>query len=309
METIKCAQCGQLNAAASETCARCGAELSGVFGSTFSDAQSDAWTHRGQGNWSETVEDEPALSPQVGPFTSIGAVITPTIEVFKNNIWLITKIVVVVFAPYEILKVMENHASAGRPDWQPVVGFTFLGLVCSALASPALIYALVTVMRTGQAPSVSEAYRWGLGRLGRIMVCAVLAWVLQFLGLICLVIPGIILGLAFEIVYPMAALENRSPVETLKRSYHMTKGYWGRIFGASFAVGLMCWVIALPAGLLTGILIMGGINFWPLNSAVALVADVAYQLPTVLSLIIYLSLVTHAPQDVIIEGGTATSTV
>jgi hypothetical protein len=65
----------------------------------------------------------------------------------------------------------------------------------------------------------------------------------------------------------------------------------------------------MPVTLLAGILVLAHINIWPLNIAVALISDVAYQLPTVLSLIIYLSLVTHTTQDVIIEGGPATSAV
>jgi hypothetical protein len=281
-----------VNAASSETCAACQGELFGSQESAFGEAGARA----GQGYGAESQR---AWSPAIGPFTNVGAVLTPTIEVFKNNLWLITKIVFVVFAPYEIFKAME--VSSGRSDWQVSIGILFMALVCKALLSPALIYALVTVMRTGRAPGVSEAYRWGLGRLGRIMICAVLAWILELLGFIALIIPGIILGLAFEIVYPMAALENRSPTEILKRSWNLTKGYRGRIFVASLVIALLCWVVAMPVGLLTGIFVMTNLNYWPVSIAAALITDVVYQSMTVLSLIIYLSLVTHHPQDVIIE--------
>lgn len=224
----------------------------------------------------------------IGPFEGVGDVLSPTIELFKNNIWLITKVVFVIFAPFEIFKALSFGPE--RADWQFGMGLFGLSLLCKALVAPSLIYALVTVMRTGVAPSLSESYRWGLSRLGKLVVCALLAWVLQILGFVCLIVPGIILGLAFELVYPMAALENRSPVEILKRSYELTKGYRWKIFGAVFVLGLLCSVISIPVGFVLGMLATGGINLWPLQAAVSMVTDIIYEATTVLSLVIYFSI-------------------
>lgn len=301
METVKCAQCGLLNAVAAESCMGCGAELKEPFGAA---AWPGAPTDESQRSWTQAGEQEgPALSPRIGPFTSIGAVLHPTIEVFKNNFWLITKMVVVVFAPYEILKGLEPIS--GQTDWQFMVGIFLLALACNALVAPALIYSVVTVMRTGRTPGLSEAYRWGLGRLGRIMVCALLAWILQVLGFICLIVPGIILSLAFTIVYPMAALEERGPVDVLERSWRLTKGYKGRIFVANLVAALLCWAIAIPVGIFVGILVAAGVNFRPIIIVTSLMTDVINQFPAVLALIIYLSIVQSAPQEEIVEEGPA----
>ena len=301
MENRRCANCGLLNSVSAETCIGCGAELGSSAWNKFPDAQSNAQAYENE-KGSGTASEEPELSTHIGPFKSIGAVITPTIDLFKDNIWLITKIVFFVFAPYEVFKVMEIRS--GRLNWQTGVGIVALDLACRALVAPALIYALVTVMRTRTAPSVTEAYRWTLGRLGRIMVCALLAWVVEILGFICLVIPGIILGLAFTVVYPMAALEHGSPVKILKRSYELTYGYKGKIFLAGIVVGLLTWVITIPVSVLAAFM-EASLNFWPLNIATALLVDVAYQLSTVLSLVIYLSLALHDPNNLRDEGNAA----
>jgi hypothetical protein len=299
MESVKCSQCGLLNAASAESCTACGAELGGAFPYDR--------PYAGRENWSQTSEAKTESSTRIEPFTSVGVVISPTLELFKNNLWLITKIVVVVFAPYEILRAWESNS--GREGWQSVIGLLLLDITCRALVAPALIFALMTVMKTGQAPTVSEAYRWTLGRLGRFMICVLLAWVLTLLGFMALIVPGIILSLAFEVVYPMAALEDGSPRKILERSYNLTQGYRTRIFLATLVIGLLCSVITMPAGVLMEMLVMSGADVWPLTIPVALIADVAYQLTTVLSLVIYLSLSAYAPQQANGEARTAAGAV
>jgi uncharacterized membrane protein len=223
MIDTKCEQCGFINRLASEICAGCGAELTSVSSATAPPINYQA--HSDSPGNAQAHNEEFRTTPTIGPFLSIGDVLGPAISLFVKNIWLITKIVFVVFAPFEIFKTLSF--SPTDTSWETVVGTGLLGLVCKALIAPSLIYALFTQMRTGVAPGLTECYRWGLSRLGKLIAVVVLAWSLQALGYFLLIIPGIILGLAFELVYPMAALENRSPVEILKRSYKLTKGYAG----------------------------------------------------------------------------------
>jgi uncharacterized membrane protein len=293
MISAKCQQCGFVNRLADETCHRCGAELSG---SAENPAQPAFEYPRAPAaaEIPEVRSEELELIPAIGQF-EIGSAIGQTVELFKDNIWLITKIVVLVFAPLEIFKSL-SFSSPGT-TWQTVTGTFLLGLFCKALVAPSLIYALMVVMRTGVSPSLNECYRWGLSRLGKLAACALLAGALETLGLICLIIPGIILGVAFELVYPMAALENRTPVEILKRSYQLTKGYRWRIFWATLVVGLLAALANIPTGIVAIVLVANGINFWPLNAGLTMVNDILNESTTVLSFVIYLSIVTHTPAD------------
>jgi uncharacterized membrane protein len=182
-------------------------------------------------------------------------------------------------------------------DWQVWVGLFFGGVFCKALVAPSVIYALVTVMRTGVAPPLNGIYRWGLSRIGKLVACVLMAWFLEALGFICLIIPGIILALAFELIYPMAALENRGPVEILKRSYNLTKGYRWRIFLATFVFGLLLAVVGIPASGVSAILVMNGVTFWPLQAALAVVTDILNEGTSILSLVIYISIVSPARSE------------
>ena len=294
MISAKCERCGSINDFADEICQKCGAEL-GDEAKTFYPGTDDYEPQPTISASPEAAGETFELTPAIGPFLGVGSVLNPTISIFKDNVWLITKIVLVVFAPLEIFKALSfgNQATS----WQTAAGTFLLDLFCKALIAPSLIFALVTVMRTGVAPSLSESYRWGLSRLGKLIPAASMAWVLQVLGFICLIIPGIILGLAFQLIYPMAALENRGPVEILKRSYHLTKGHRWNIFWAAFVVGLLAAVVTIPTGIVSAILVSSGANYWPLRAAVSMVVDIANQSMTVLSLVIYLSILKGAPTD------------
>ncbi|MBD0371881.1 MAG: hypothetical protein ICV60_13660 [Pyrinomonadaceae bacterium] len=295
MTETNCGRCGMMNRLADEVCQHCGAELK-AQAAGFNAASNEY--RRPEANFEGGEGFKPATF--IGPFNGVGAVLSPTIEIFKDNIWLITKLIFVIFAPFEIFKALSFDSKDTR--WQVVAGGLFLALVCKMLVAPSLIYALVTVMRTGVAPGLNECYRWGLSKLWIMIACAFMSWLLQVLGLICLIIPGIILGLAFELVYPIAALENRTPVEVLKRSYELTKGYRWKILGAGIVLGILCYVILIPAGLVTGVLAMNGIRFWPLDAAVSMIGDIVNESTTILSLVIYLSILRHTPSEEATQG-------
>jgi hypothetical protein len=95
----------------------------------------------------------------IRPFHDAGDILGPTLKLFFGNLWLITKIVIVIVAPFEVFRILnlENF-----PDsWQLTVGVILLDHVCKVLIAPALIYALMKVMQTGVAPGINESYRWG----------------------------------------------------------------------------------------------------------------------------------------------------
>src|SRR6267378_673807 len=194
MTNSQCPKCGFMDAVASEFCHKCGAELSPRFRLW----ESLEFRSKVGPGAEDGLLVEPAL---IQPFDSVSSVLSPTIKLYSRNLFLISKIIFVVFAPYEILK--ATTLSAGQQNLQSVAIIGLMFLLCKALVAPALIYALVVQIDTGRTPTLSEAYRWGLGRLGPLMLSAVCAWIAVAAGTIALVIPGIILSMAFVVVYPM----------------------------------------------------------------------------------------------------------
>jgi hypothetical protein len=165
-----------------------------------------------------------------------------------------------------------------------------LQLLCNALIVPALFYSLVQVMETGIAPSVNEAYRWGLSKIPKLSLSAVLSWILIVLGTLLCIIPGIILGLAFHVVYPVAVFEQGSAVDVLKRSYKLTEGRRLSIFLAGFVIAIVGGLASLPAQGAVAALAMNNIDSAPLLIVASIYTDIVAEISTVFSLVVYLGI-------------------
>ena len=274
MSNVNCFHCGVMNLVADEMCTACGVELR-----SHGLPQPEPTP--------ETNYRNTTTITSIPPFHGLD-VLGPALGLFFKNLWLITKIVIVVVAPFEIFKALS--IGQADPGWSLAIGMIALALVCKALIAPALIYALMNLLQTGTAPGVNEAYRWGLSKLVKLSLCALMAWALQLLGYAMLIIPGIILTLAFTLVYPMAVLEQHSPWETIKRSYDLTKGHRLNILFAAIVMGLLVGLISMPVVGVSAVLLALGITFWPLHAAAAIISDILEESTTVLSLVIYLSI-------------------
>ena len=276
MINVRCLRCGVVNFVTDEVCKVCGADLQPAI------SQPEMGPEVSTDPTTRVYGD--AIPPFIGPGDGIG----PTFRLFKNNLWLITKIVFVIVAPFEVFKALS--VNQGRIDWQLSLGLIALQLMSNVLVVPALFYALLKVIQTGSAPGVNEAYRWGLSKIPKLALAAFVAYILTLFGFVLLIIPGIILSIAFFLVYPVAIFEKGSAVDALRRSSKLTRGRRWNIFGATFIIGILVGVISLAIGAVVGIFAVNGIIFWPLSIAVAIVGDILGEALSVASLVIYLGI-------------------
>jgi hypothetical protein len=276
MTNVKCNRCGVVNVLANEICKACGLELSSASTTYYSEPAQN-----------RRASSSPTIS-SIKPFDNIGDVLGPALSLFFKNLWVISKLVIVIVTPFEVFKALSVQETSG--NWQLTVGTVALQIFCNILIAPALIYAMMKVMQTGIAPGINESYRWALTKLGKVSLSAAMAWVLVALGFVMLIIPGFILFLAFELVYPIAALEEGSATNVLKRSYNLTKGYRWKILGATFVMGLLISIAGVPLTLAVAALFLNGVTFWPVQALVAIVSDILNQTGTIMSLVIYLSI-------------------
>lgn len=272
MTNVRCNQCGTVNLVADEVCKVCRAELRVA-------------------PQPETTEDEPnprVVTNDIPPFIGASDGIGPTFHLFRKNFWLITKIVFVIVAPFEIFKSLSVRQ--GVADWQLPLGLLVMQLICNFLVVPALFYALLKVIQTGNAPSINEAYRWSLSKLPKLALASAVSWILTMLGFVLLIIPGIILSLVFAVVYPVAVFEKGSAIDALRRSAQLTKGNRLNILGASIVISILAGAINTAISGTGFILLANGITFWPLEVLLAVVTDIFGEAVTVLSFVIYLGI-------------------
>jgi hypothetical protein len=276
MNNVRCLRCGVVNLVTDEVCKVCGAELQPAIAQAEVPPQdtSDPGTR--------------VYGDLIPPFTGSSDGIGPTFRLFKNNLWLITKIVFVIVVPFEVFKALS--VGHGEVDWQLTLGLFLMQRMCDALIAPALFYALLKVIQTGSAPGLNESYRWSLGKFPKLILVSLMYWVLVTLATLLLVIPGVILAVAFSLVLPVATFEKGSAVDALRRSFRLTRGHRWNIFGASFVIGLLVGVIGLGLGGVVTIFALNGMPFWPVEVSVAVIGDIFAEAVTVLTLVLYLGI-------------------
>jgi len=283
MTNVNCIRCGVVNFAGDEACRVCGIAL--MPASSFGYAEPNPGV-----DWNDQSTHSIPTLTTIREFWGVGDVLGPTLSLFFKNIWLITKIVFVIVAPFEIFKVLSV---AGKPifDWTFQVEMYALGLLCNVLIAPALIYSLMKLLQTGTAAGVTESYRWGLSKLGRLSLSAIVAGIIVGLGFFVLVIPGLMLMCALYLVYPITVLEDSSLEDTLRRSFSLTNGHRWKIFGAIVVLGMLLGVMTLTISSLPVFFAYNGFAFWPFSVVAAIAVDILDQGTTVLSLVTYLSIV------------------
>lgn len=278
MTDLKCLRCGAAILVANQLCKFCTIEMDSVRPS---------------------LEVEPTFYPyearpvieltnsSIKPFDTVGDVLGPTFRLFTNNLWFITKLVVVIVAPLEILKAVSlgNLTS----DWQFQTGTFLLDMLCNLIIAPALIFGLMKVMQTGEYPGVNQSFRWGVGKLGKLALCVLLTWLIVGLGYMLCVVPGVIFTVALALVYPLAVLEKRSPLDVLRDSRDLTKGHRWNIFLAGLAIYGLAAILAQGLNSLVSFLAQDYGALWTLPLAGTIIA-ILNQAPTILSLVMYLSI-------------------
>lgn len=272
MLSTDCAYCGAVNQAPVQICVACGDDLT---------LQASLTGHDHSDEWKPLIDPDQPL-PGFVPF-GLDNVISETFSLFGANLWLITKIVVVTVAPFEIFRAL-NLAGIGDQVELSIWSLVLSGLY-KVVVVPALIYALMKSILTGKGAGVHESYRWGLTKFAKLSICAIIIGVFQGLGYAFLIIPGIIVYLLFLLVYPIAVLEKGSVVEDFARCLELTRGNWPQIFAAQIILGVLLLFLSLVGSFFTT-----GILFWPITVAVAIVDDILKQSVTVMSLVMYLSL-------------------
>ena len=88
---------------------------------------------------------------------------------------------------------------------------------------------------------VRDVYARVLKRTLALIAAGFLFGVIFFAGYLIVVVPGIIAAIAMSLTALALVVENKGPVEALRRSFDLTKGFRGRIF--------VCFVICYAASM------------------------------------------------------------
>lgn len=136
--------------------------------------------------------------------------------------------------------------------------FSLLGALIVTLSLSLLVSWIIDTIVGGMAVKVasdilerrsvdlSETLGFTVGRLPSLLGAGIITGILIVVGLICLVVPGIILAIMFSLVVPAIVIERAGALESLSRSRKLVRGRWLKTFGLL----LIVYIIIIVAGLI-----------------------------------------------------------
>jgi hypothetical protein len=161
---------------------------------------------------------------------SIGEILDRTFSLYRKNFVVFSGIAAV---PYLILLLLELAIMGLKPN--PIMSavlqlILLVVLVVASVVVQAASTFAVSDIHLGCPTSISSAYGRVKGNLFKILLAMILIGVGCIFGCIFCLVPGVILGLAWSAAIPTILIESKGPIESMKRSWTLTKGSWFRIF-------------------------------------------------------------------------------
>ncbi len=179
----------------------------------------------------ETTPVSPGSSYRVGESISYGW------AAYLKNIGPMVLITLVIIAIQALVSLLTSSLIESNDT---NIGFVIAQLivwVVGIVLAMGLIRASIAVTE-GRTPTVSMLFE--TAGFGNYLVAAVLFGIAVFVGFILFIIPGIIVAVIFMFHgYTIVQNPNTSPIDALKRSAEITKGYRWPLFGLGILLVLI----------------------------------------------------------------------
>ncbi len=229
----------------------------------------------------------------VAPFDNTGEIFARSLKVFIENFTVIAKVTLLVFLPYEIVVSLAFFGT--DPEQKITLASLIIAItpwILEALVSPAIIYAIIFNLRSGEEAEPFECLKWGIRQWTRTLGNNMLAGLAIFGGMLMLLVPGFVLTIWFFLVEPIVAIEGDSQSHVLTRSRDLTEGHRWDIFGVlMFSLMIffaLTFTLSVPGNM---------IDHWLIDVVTGCVIAVCGMFFTTLSLMIYLGLAHVAPSQ------------
>jgi hypothetical protein len=201
----------------------------------------------------------------------VGEILVHAFALYRDHWTNLVTIVAVIVVPLTVVQVLITDVVIGDTVVQSttaegveVVVEANLGAAVLALLAVAAISVMTWAILTGAITraaagtflgrdlQVQESYRYGVARLGSILLVGLLDALAVIGGFLLLVIPGFIVLTRLWCSIPALVIEDRRGREALRRSWNLVKGFSWPVFGtilvAGILSGLVSSLLTLPFG-------------------------------------------------------------
>jgi hypothetical protein len=108
-----------------------------------------------------------------------------------------------------------------------------------------------------ESASLQASFNFTILHLPSLIAAGIITGVLILLGLICLIVPGIIIAIMFALVTPVIMIEQMGALESLGRSRRLVSGRWGKTFATLLLLIIIVGILTLLATAISGFFGLG----------------------------------------------------
>lgn len=202
----------------------------------------------------------------------IGDILSTAFDLYQKNaaqLLIIAAIVVVPLTLVEAYLITEAIGSAessisvneatGEVSVGNGLGRTILLTVVAALIGATISLLLTGALTRGAAGSligrpvdVGESYRFAFGRLGGLILLALLIALIVGIGFILLFVPGVIFLVFLSMAVPAFLVERRGVTDSMSRSWNLVKGSFWHVLGAIVVAYILIFIVSSILGAIGG---------------------------------------------------------
>jgi hypothetical protein len=204
----------------------------------------------------------PPAAPSPRVEITVGSLVSRTFSTWWSHVGAFTGMLLLVYLPiFGFAAVTAGVTAAAKRGGQPP---DFSGPLLFGIIAVILVLSLFSLVAmggithgslehlAGRPVTFGAMLRAGGRRFWPLFLVGLAAWVLIMLGMMVLIVPGILVGLALAVSYPIVMSEEPEGTSAaMKRSMALTKGSRGTLFGTFVVVFLAAWSASLVAQLVT----------------------------------------------------------
>jgi hypothetical protein len=178
----------------------------------------------------------------------LGELVEDTWQLFTAHLGLFLPIAVVIIVPLDLAVLgvgygqLWDHYDSSPPAGEQATAIVLRYLVFQPLVTAAHIAAVMALGRN-ESPTPWWSIARGTERWAAVIAVVLLGAAVVLIGFICLIVPGIYLGVALYFSTQAVVAEDRSPVEALRRSRDLVRDQWWRVFGIGIVFSVMIGVV------------------------------------------------------------------
>lgn len=146
--------------------------------------------------------------------------------------------------------VFQSIFSPARVIW--FFATLFVRAAANMVLQGAVIYGAVTYLM-GRRPTFAECLATGLQFLLPLLGIAIVSAAGEFIGYVFLIVPGVILSLAWCVAAPAAVVERKGVFDALARSLDLTRGHRLAIFGLAIVLFFVEFILGVVLSAALGV--------------------------------------------------------